>query len=166
VVIGPLVGRAARIIGRGHDPNAVPALLDALEYYGRPDNRSEIIELGGLVGALGRLGDERAAPALVQLIRDDVPVRQVVRQGPAVTVTVQTLGDLALLALTHIYKLDPAALGYEGGADLWEGGSFPSPAARARALRLFKDWYAANAEKPAAARQPLPTTQPAEPAGP
>ena len=167
--LGYWTAHAAGVIGRGHDPNAVTVLVGALEYYARPESRSEFLQLDGLVGALGRLGDERAVPVLLSLLADPTPVSQTANQVPPGKVGEQKLGDLALLSLAHIYRIDPAALGFQGAADIWERGTFPSEPSRTRALRIFKDWYAANASKPADLRQPLPTSraltsQPAEPA--
>jgi len=170
---------------------AVPLIVEALESFTR-DEYEAFWDAGVAAAALGKLGDESAAPVLLRLI--EVPkVRDLRALKPGVMAK-QTVGDAALHALLTIYGLDPGAFGfYEGEppgrpvapVDAAEpAGAQPLPwelhgtpfygftddTARQKAVQRFRVWHQANSGKPRAQREKPAAapaaTQPAAPSQP
>jgi hypothetical protein len=159
VVLGDRARQAARVAGDVGAKESVPVLLDALACFGRPPYRQRFV-VADFLEALGKIGEERAAPALLEFL-DDHEVQAVRAIGPGQLVQ-QTVGDAALLALARIYGVSPEKLGFF--VEATPGGiiGFPNDQTRTAAVRAFGRWHKQNAGKPRGERAPL-TTQPAEP---
>jgi hypothetical protein len=149
-------------LGEARAADSVPTILDALRYFaGTPLWTPG--HVGEVAVALGRIGDERAAPLLLELLKDESFLRRrTTEEGRAI---VQTVGDLALLSLLRIYQLEAGSFGLHTlpGADDFAG--FTSPGEREAARQAFHRWYEDNARRPAGERQPpasRPVVQPGD----
>jgi len=105
LVLAGYVQRAISILAGCNDRDATPDILEALEYFSKHANRV-FFDIGEVALALGRLGDQRAADALMRYLDDDT-ARPVRSAGPGLLMH-QTVGDVVLLSLLRIYKLDPS----------------------------------------------------------
>lgn len=143
--------RAINLLGKMAATEAGPAVIEAVETYGRPPTLREFW-VGDALGVLGRFGDERAVPTLLRFLESG-EVHGVVRLEED-TVR-QTVGDVALLALVRIYGLDAAALGFQAHAETGEPAGLADDEARRTAVRQFLIWHEKNATRPAAEREPL-----------
>ncbi len=159
IVITEFIKQAIAAVDSPAPEDGVPIIVEALRVHGRGMYRA-ILEPGVVLNTLGRLGDERAAPAVLEFIDDN----EIFRARPlgAGRVALQTVGDAALLCLLRIYGLDPHQVGISHVELEGDFGGFFEDAVRQQAHRRFKAWHAANALKPHAQREAL-TSQPAIP---
>ncbi len=157
MTVALFVKDAIVVLGEARAPESVPTILEALGYFARTPFWTSG-HVGEVVLALGRIGDERAAPALLGLLKDENFLRRrTSEEGRAI---VQTVGDLALLSLLRIYQLEAGSFGLHTlpGADDFAG--FTSPGEREAARQAFHRWYEENARRPAGERRP-PAPRPA-----
>lgn len=154
-----------RLLGETQARDATPAVVDAVRFFARGDYRG-YFEHGVVIEALAKLGDERAAPVLIEMMNDRAE-GGIARQprlhhqvGPG-KAAVQTLGDAALLALCRIYQLKPEALGFYMAQEPATFIGFLDEEQREAAYRAFLLWHRENGDKPGGDRRPL-TTQPAK----
>ncbi|MBN2447652.1 MAG: hypothetical protein JXO22_13040, partial [Phycisphaerae bacterium] len=160
-VLPYMMVRGTRIVADAGDRENTAELLKIVEFLTRPERRSHLVEYGVLAHALGRLGDERATPLLIELLADR-GVHRAFPQGQG-KLAVQTVGDAALIALLRIYDLKPATFGLICGSEPWLQCGFDTPAARELAHRTLLEWLKQNADKPADQRgapQPVQSTEP------
>jgi len=144
------VWRASTVIGAAGAAESTPALIEALRFFGRSrywDNhqRAEVIR------ALGKLGNPRAAEVLLTFLDDGARLRW--RPGEKDKRIQETVGDIALLSLVRVYKLDPGEFGLLVVEAEPEFAGYIDPEARRAGHRDFRIWHSRNA--------PQPTTQPA-----
>lgn len=162
LAVAHIASRACTVIGESGHAASAPVVIEALDYL-RGTSYWQINEVEQAVLALGRLGDERAAPLLIELLSVDRLVRIAGSEGrPTI---VQTLGDLSLLSLSRIYRIEPAAFGLTPstppGRDF---AGYESPEKRAAGLAAFRAWHRENATLPAAERKPPASRPAADPA--
>ncbi len=159
IVISEFIKQAIAAVDSPAPEDGAPIIVEALRLHGRGKYRA-IFEPGVVLNTLGRLADERTAPAVLEFLDDN----EIFRARPlgAGRVALQTVGDAALLCLLRIYGHDPQQAGFshvEADADF---GGFFEDAVRQQAHLRFKSWHAANAGKPREQRGPL-TSRPATP---
>lgn len=150
------VSRSIEILGQARARESVPEIVEALRVLGREPYQSTF-NVPGVVTALGQIGDERAAPALLGLLEDATILRAA--RDSAERPVRQTLGDLALVNLLSIFRLQPEAFGVIVLPDC--PGGFSDDASRAAACRDFRAWYDRRRGAQAGDRTP-PTTRPAD----
>ncbi len=161
VVLAVFTSRSIQVLGEAGAKESVPAILDALQFFGKSRYRQdEIFEVGDVAEALGKIGDERAADALVQWLHES-NLRRVLTPEPGKSVS-QTEGDVVLMALAKIYGLSPKELGFYTTPEPEPLVGFLDDAARQEAVRRFLAWHKENAGKPKAQRGPA-TSQPGKP---
>jgi hypothetical protein len=151
--------RAIQVLGQHGASEALPEILTAVKAFAGLTDAATFFPLENVVPAIGRIGDESSAAHLLPFLEDSTVLK--LHRTPSERLARQTVGDLVLLSLLRIYKLEPAAFGF---AIVDEQGfsGFESDDARREALRRFKVWRQENAGKPASERQP-PTSKPAAP---
>lgn len=143
-------------LGEARAAESLPTVLEALQYFaGSPYwTRSYV---GEVAAALGKIGDERAAPELVGLLNDETFLRRrTTEEGRAI---VQTVGDVALLSLLRIYGLEARSFGLRTLPDAEGFGGFTTSGEREAAYKAFRRWHDENASRPAGQRRP-PASQP------
>lgn len=160
-VVAMFVARSIEILGESKSRESVPAIVASLETLARsPYAGPEFYDIGRVARALGRIGDERAVPALLALLNDNrTHTRLALGAGK---LGEQTVGDVALLGVLEIYGLDPRRVGFHvADRQAQPFVCFLDNESRLAAYRTFMEWHKQNAERPPAERGPL-TTQPAE----
>lgn len=113
---------------------------------------------GDAARTLGLLGDETAAPALLEAMNQSEHAEFRASQGG--TAINQTVGDAALLALIRLYGLKPDAFNFVTSEEWGTFAGFPDDKARQDAYRRFRVWYDQNGSKPREQREaaaPRPT---------
>lgn len=157
IVIGMFVDRSIRILGEARARESVPVILEALSHFGET-YPSDFFDVAQVAIALAKIGDERAAPALLEFIDRKRPYRFHFA-GPD-SKAVQTIGDAVLLSLLRIYEIQPETLGFLVAKPPSSFAGFVDDKFREVARHTFRKWYQQNADKPRSERRP-PTTQPA-----
>jgi len=155
--------RAICLLGNSKARSSVPVIVEAIRCFGRPPYRT-LFRVAETLDALGKIGDERAVPLLLECTTDTE--QHAVRSLGAGSLLRVTVGDAALLALARIYGLPPDELGFVSAPGDHPVTGFLDERTRRNALRLFALWYKENGEKPPQERTPLipqatPTTEPA-----
>jgi hypothetical protein len=157
--------RVIQLLGEAEARDATPAVVEAVRFFSRGDYRG-YFDHGVVIEALAKLGDERGAALLVEMMNDRAE-GGVARQprlhhqvGPG-KAAVQTLGDAALLALCRIYQIKPETLGFYVAKEPATFIGFTDEEQREAAYRAFLVWHRENGAKPSGERKPL-TTQPAK----
>lgn len=149
--------RIITVLGRCEAREAAPAAIRAFRFFLHSPLR-QYFQIAETALVLGTLGDESAAPALIELLGGEELRRNM--PNPNGKLVLQYEGDAALLALLRIYKLDPQSFGMIlNPADPTFAG-FAENEPRQAAVRQFRIWHRQNADKPAAQRQ-APASQPA-----
>lgn len=163
LALNTYAARVIQLLGEAQARDATPAVVEAVRFFSRGDYRG-YFDHGVVIEALAKLGDERAAAVLIDMMNDrseggvsrQPRLHHQVGPGKA---AVQTLGDAALLALCRIYQLKPEALGFYTAQEPATFIGFMDEEQREAAYRAFLLWHRENAGKPGAERKPL-TTQP------
>jgi hypothetical protein len=157
IVVGTFVDGSIRILGEARARESVPVILEALSHFGET-YPTDFFDVAQVAIALGKMGDERAAPVLLKFIDRNRPYRFHFA-GPD-NKAVQTIGDAVLLSLLRIYEIQPEALGFFVAAPPSSFAGFVDDKYRQVARHTFRKWYQQNADKPRSERR-APTTQPA-----
>lgn len=160
VVLTDLTKKSILVLGEAGAKDAVPVVLEALALHGRGPQR-RYFEPGLIARVLGQLGDERAAPALLELLDDQelISASGLAAQGRGAKMSV---GDAALLALTRIYAVPPSAFGLQVVENQPHFAGFGDDGARRAGYVAFRRWHQENAAKPASQRTPpVVASQPA-----
>ncbi|MGE0480546.1 MAG: hypothetical protein AB7Q17_08750 [Phycisphaerae bacterium] len=163
-VVAMFVARSIEILGESRARESVPAIVASLEALGRSAYAGpEFYDISRVARALGRIGDERAVPALLALLNDNrTQTRLALGAGK---LGEQTVGDVALLGVLEIYGLDPRRVGfYIADRQPQPFVCFLDHESRLAAYRTFMEWHKQNADRPVAERKPL-TTRPAQRGG-
>lgn len=154
-----LMGQAIRqigVIGEAHPEyvrDAAPPLLEALRYFPGTPFRAVFFP-AEVAEALGKVGDLRAAPALLELLESrEIAANMALGGGKLIT---QTLGDVAHLALLRLFRIDPVEYGFEIGPEPRKVTGFLEQDSRDAARKKLRIWYKEQAEKrvEAASSQP------------
>lgn len=148
--------RIIGVLGRCDAKEAAPAAIRAFRFFLHSPLR-QYFQIADTALVLGALGDESAAPALMELLGGEELRRNMPNSNGKLVL--QYEGDAALLALLQIYKLDPRSFGMILNPDDPTFGGFSETEARQSAVRQFRIWQRQNGDKPAAQRQPA-TSQP------
>lgn len=158
LVLAQYIQTAVGILGEAGAMDSATLMLEAMRGVGRNPQR-KLLDLGEFADALGRVGNEQAAPVLLEWVEDE-QVRRTRALGPGKLLT-QTVGDAALLALANIFHLDTTAVGFIKAPDDTLLG-FVEDRERREARHRLRSWIQQNATKPPAERAALstPTTEP------
>jgi hypothetical protein len=154
--------KAIHLLGEAHATSSVPTIMEAIRCFDRPPQRA-LFYVAEAFEALGKIGDERAVPLLIEYVQDRE--QHLVRSlGPGKLLKV-TVGDAALLALARIYGLPPGELGFVSAPTGQAAIGFLDERTRRTALRDFMLWYKENGEKDVEERgtlatRPVPATAP------
>lgn len=140
IALGAWIAECAELLAKRDFKTAVPAIVRAVEYF-HPRRDRAIWDPCPVLHALGRLGEERAAPLLLDLLDDDH--RSMLRRVDDVTFE-QRIGDAALYALLRIYGLDPHAYDFHVISEPRLIAGFVDDRARAAARARFHGWYAGH----------------------
>lgn len=153
------IERAIDLLGDAGAIDAVPTIIEAVRYFSIQGPRVEDATLSAVVAAiaLGKLGDERAAEVLMAHL-DEAGFHSSAKTESGRQLTLAN-GDVVLLSLLRIFKLDPRTLGFIDAPEPKGFLGFPDDSTRQQAKKSFFDWYQKNKPKPAAERGPL-TSQP------
>lgn len=159
LTVAQFVARSIHVLGEAQDAEAVPTIIDALEYFGRSPYWIDRTAVTDSMNALGQIGDERAAQVLLGFLNDTEVIR--FRAAPDGRRATSTVGDVALWNLCRIFKVPPESLGLVVLKDFGVFVGFADEAQRVAARTAFLTWHRENAGKPASERG-APTTQPAK----
>lgn len=160
IVLGGYITRAIKVLADADARDALPDVLHTLKFYGHTRfSGPYMFDVAVVADALAKLGDERSAAVLLDYL-EDPDVRRIVRIGPGKAVR-RTLGDIVLLSLLRLYKLEAKDFGVYIDPESQTPVGFLEEAQRVAARKRFLIWHAANADKPPAQRKP-PASQPAE----
>jgi hypothetical protein len=153
-----IVFRATTIVAKAQSPESAPVLIDAVRFFSRSrywghHQRSEALR------SLGRLGDVRAVPVLLDFLDDASPLRWQSREDRKRLT--ETVGDVALLGLLRIYKLNPGDFGLCLLPSEADFAGYPDDQARREGHRAFRIWHQKHAKDAAQPRPPTskPTSQ-------
>ncbi|MCG3127458.1 MAG: hypothetical protein CHACPFDD_02318 [Phycisphaerae bacterium] len=156
-----LVGQAIRQIGviaEAHPEyarDAAPPLLEALRYYPGTAFRAVFFP-AEVAEALGKVGDVRAAPALLELLESrEIAANMALGGGKLIT---QTMGDVAHLALLRLFKVDPQEYGFEVGPEPRKVTGFLEQDSRDAARKKLRIWYKEQVEARVAAASSQPVS--------
>jgi HEAT repeat protein len=142
MVVAIIVAKAALVVADAEYDEGVPAVVEALRFFGRSKywdhyHRSLAIR------ALGKLGDERAAPILLDYL--DHPARLRWRTIGDNERAQETVGDVALLSLLRIYELPPKDFALRVVADKETFAGYADDDARREGHRAFRIWHEQHA---------------------
>ena len=156
LVVALIVARSTLVVADADSTASVPAVVDALRFFGRSKywdhyHRSLAIR------ALGKLGDRRAAPVLLDFLDD--PGRLRWRTVPDDKRANETVGDVTLLSLLRIYELPPADFGLHVVPDSQTFAGYADDQARREGHRAFRIWYQQHAKQAPGS----PASQPTHP---
>ena len=155
-VVALIVARSAPVIADAGSSEGVPAISEALRFFGRSkywDHQHRALA----VRALGQLGDQRAAPVLLDFLDDPTRVRwRTVEEGKRL---VETVGDVALLNLLRIYELRPEDFGLQVPAQDPSFAGFANDESRREGHHAVRIWYEQHARQAPAASLPASEDQ-------
>ena len=155
LVYGLYTQKCINVLGEAKSREAIPEILRALRHFGF-DSQRNLWDLGEACLALGKIGDPRSAPLLLEF-RGDRMVRRAINVGPGQMIS-QTNGDAALLALLQIYGLDPAEYGFRAPPNAPELLGFVDATERTEGHAKFTRWHVEHhAGDAPAATQPTET---------
>lgn len=146
IVLADMSKHTIDVLGECEWKDAAPVIADALRFFIATGKRP-YFEPAIAARALGRLGDERAAPVLLELL-DDAELARVSGAPREGRPFAQTVGDACLLALARIYALPPAAFGLVWMSEAPDSAGFTEDVQRRAGLQAFRQWHAQNAGKP------------------
>ena len=150
-VVALIVARSAPVIADAGSTESVPAISEALRFFGRSkywDHHHRALA----VRALGKLGDRRAAPVLLDFLDDSTRLRwRTVEDGKRL---VETVGDVALLNLLRIHELRPADFGLQVPAQDPSFAGFADDESRREGHHAFRIWYEQHARQAPAQTNP------------
>lgn len=135
--------------------DAAPVIADVLGHFIHTDKRP-YFEPAISVRALGKLGDERPVPLLLELL-DDPEIARITGAPREGRPFAQSVGDASLLALCRIYRVPPDAFGLTWLIESPDLAGFAEDAQRRAGRQAFRQWQAANGGKPRGERAaPVP----------
>lgn len=149
------VWESIRIVSDAGASRSAPVVIDALRFFGRSGywdhyQRSEVLR------ALGKLGDRRAVPVLLDFLDDESRLRwRTTEKQQRVS---ESVGDVALLSLLRIYALKPADFGLLVADPDEDSAGYADDQSRREGHRAFRIWHQQHADPPAAPPPP-PSTQ-------
>jgi len=150
-----IVFESIRVVADAGASQSAPEIIEALRFFGRSKYWDQY-QRSQAIGALGTLGDERAAPVLLDFLDDRSPLgTHQTEQGKRVSGTV---GDVALLSLLRIYRLSPEDFGMLVPAAQQHFAGYADEQARRDGHRAFRIWHQHHAGK-AATHSDQPTSR-------
>lgn len=160
IVLTKYVRESIRSIGAAEYRDATPVVADALRFHARGKYRG-VFEPEVAIDALARLGDPAAAPALLEFLDDDAPLRS---HAPAPgKLATEVVGDRALRSLLQLFGLDRARFGmFVAQLESGEFAGFLDDQARQKARREFRIWYRDHVQRDGDSTQPASAPSPAE----
>ena len=140
------VGEAVTVFGELKYTPGVPSAVRAVRLYTTPslsmfffNGLSNVLDRSRPIEALGKIGDPRAAPVLIDLLAENQVTGN--RSLGGGRLLERTLGDEALMSLLTIFKLDPADYDFIITADARKIAGFVEDKNRQKARNKFKAWY-------------------------
>lgn len=160
IVLTKYVRESIRSIGAAEYRAAAPIVADALRFHARGKYRG-VFEPEVAIDALARLGDPAAAPALLEFLDDDAPLRS---HAPAPgKLATEVVGDRALRSVLQLFGLDRARFGmFVAQLESGEFAGFLDDQARQKARREFRIWYRDHVQRDGDSTQPASAPSPAE----
>lgn len=146
IVMADMSKHLIDVLGDCEYPAATPVIADVLGYFIHTDKRP-YFEPAISVLALGKLGDERAVPLLLELV-DDPEIARITGAPREGRPFAQTVGDASLLALCRIYHLPPEAFGLTWLVEAPDLAGFVEDAQRRAGRQAFRQWQSQNGDKP------------------
>lgn len=150
-VVAIIVAKSIPVVAEARSLESVPAVIDALRFFGRSKywdqtHRSQALR------TLGKLGDRQAARVLLEYLDDPARLRwQTAAEGQRF---VETVGDVALLSLLHIYKLPPEDFGLHVSAEDKSFVGYSIDETRREGHRAFRIWHQQHAKPTPSTSQP------------
>lgn len=160
IVLTKYVRESIRAIGAAEHRDAAPIVADALRFHTRGKYRG-VFEPEVAIDALARLGDPATAPALLEFLDDDAPLRS--HAAAPGRLATEVLGDRALRSLLQLFGLDLDQFGmFVTQLESGEFAGFLDDPARQKARREFRIWLRDHAEPSGARTQPASAPNPPE----
>lgn len=140
------VGEAVSVLGELKYAPGAPAAARAVRQYATSRFSSiffiglaNVVDRSFPIEALGKIGDSRAAPVLIDLLAENrITGNRSLGGGRLLE---RTLGDEALMALLRIFELDPRDYGFIITSDARKIAGFVDDKNRQKARNKFKAWY-------------------------
>ncbi len=146
-----IVFRSIQVIGQSGFARGHADVAAALRYFGR-SKYWDVNQRASAIAVLGKLGDRRAAPVLLEFLDD--PAQHRWDQPENAPRVVQTVGDAALLALARIYGFQPARFGMRVSPRNPDIAGYTNERTRAVGHRAFRVWYAGHVERAGPSSRP------------
>jgi hypothetical protein len=151
------VWESGKIIGSAGATESVPALCEALRFFGQSPYWDHY-RRARLIQVLGELGDRQAASLLLEFLDDAATLRwHTTEDNKRVT---QTVGDVALQSLLRLYELNPADFGLLTPLAGGQFAGYADEEARREGHRAFRIWHEQHARSQPAQNRPS-ASQPA-----
>ena len=143
ITLAVFVFRSLRVVASVAAPENTPVVIDAVGYFARSRYWDQPHRAAAL-GILGELDDKHGASILLDLLDDPNPLRW--QSGENKQRLTETVGDVALLNLLRLYKLEPGEFGLQVLANRGDFAGYPDEESRQAGHRAFRVWYQQHVE--------------------